>query len=32
MDNYEWKQYFLRDDDTELPKCLFLRSMIDKEA
>lgn len=31
IDNHEWKQYFLRDDDTELPKCPFLRSLIDKE-
>jgi len=22
-DNYEWKQYFLRDDDTTLPQCPF---------
>ncbi|MGA6840492.1 YqcI/YcgG family protein [Priestia megaterium] len=31
IDNHEWKQYFLRDDNTELPKCPFLRSLIDKE-
>ncbi|MGM0873811.1 MAG: YqcI/YcgG family protein [Bacillota bacterium] len=26
-DNYEWKQYFLHDDEYELPKCPFLRMM-----
>ncbi|MCG8397249.1 YqcI/YcgG family protein [Bacillus atrophaeus] len=31
VDNHEWKQYFLRDSDTELPKCPFLRSLTDKE-
>jgi uncharacterized protein len=24
-DNYEWKQYFLRDDDTALTRCPFHR-------
>ncbi|WP_425457184.1 YqcI/YcgG family protein [Aquibacillus sediminis] len=27
-DNYEWRQYFLRDDDTTLSKCPFHRFMI----
>ncbi|MGY0432945.1 MULTISPECIES: YqcI/YcgG family protein [Bacillus] len=31
VDNHEWKQYFLRDSDTELPNCPFLRSLTDKE-
>lgn len=31
IDNHEWKQYFLRDDDSELPKCPFLRGLINKE-
>ncbi|MCI3920201.1 YqcI/YcgG family protein [Paenibacillus sp. TRM 82003] len=25
-DNFEWKQYFLRDDESSLPKCPFLRA------
>ncbi|AGT32333.1 hypothetical protein M493_10360 [Geobacillus genomosp. 3] len=25
-DNYEWKQYFLRDDETSLPACPFQRA------
>ncbi|MED1939518.1 YqcI/YcgG family protein [Cytobacillus firmus] len=24
-DNFEWKQYFLRDDDTAISKCPFHR-------
>ncbi|TYR79739.1 YqcI/YcgG family protein [Priestia megaterium] len=28
QDNYEWKQYFLHDDETELPKCPFLRQIM----
>ncbi|WP_033445654.1 YqcI/YcgG family protein [Ornithinibacillus scapharcae] len=27
-DNYEWKQYFLHDDDTTIPKCPFHRLLI----
>ena len=31
-DNHEWKQYFLRDnDDTGLPQCPFLKSLMEKE-
>jgi FPC/CPF motif-containing protein YcgG len=30
-DNYEWKQYFLRDDNSELPKCPFLRECVLKK-
>ncbi|MBU9712624.1 YqcI/YcgG family protein [Evansella tamaricis] len=26
-DNFEWKQYFLRDDDTQLNKCPFHRTL-----
>jgi uncharacterized protein len=30
-DNYEWKQYFLHDDETTLSKCPFHRMMKDQE-
>jgi uncharacterized protein len=30
-DNFEWKQYFLHDDETALSKCPFHRMMTDKE-
>lgn len=30
-DNYEWKQYFLRDDESELVKCPFLRAQLNKQ-
>jgi FPC/CPF motif-containing protein YcgG len=30
-DNYEWKQYFLRDDETSLTKCPFHRLFKSKE-
>jgi uncharacterized protein len=29
-DNFEWKQYFLHDDDTALSKCPFHQMLIDK--
>jgi FPC/CPF motif-containing protein YcgG len=29
-DNYEWRQYFLRDDDTSLSKCPFHRFFSDE--
>ncbi|WP_348771240.1 YqcI/YcgG family protein [Priestia flexa] len=30
-DNYEWKQYFLRDDNTELSSCPFLRRLSNQK-
>jgi uncharacterized protein len=30
-DNYEWKQYFLRDDETTLSKCPFLKKSREQE-
>jgi len=30
-DNYEWRQYFLRDDDTSLSKCPFHRLFKSKD-
>lgn len=30
-DNYEWKQYFLRDDDTSIPQCPFHKKNREQE-